>query len=157
MSYKIINGFLGQEFSKEQQTIRQEHREVLSFARDINRFCFELLTDMRLDTKQKTSVCLLFVKSLEIYQASIVLIERGLVSASRVLVRCLIDSLGLLVCCTKYDTFLEKYENSYEHDRLHLMKIAKKLDKEQKYNINNVDLEEELRKLSNRIINLNYS
>lgn len=154
MPYKVKKGFLGQEYTKYYQHIRRKFKAIFLLAEEINQFCHELADKIQPNSKnlQQILVTLLFLRTLETFQGSIILAKKGMVSPCRMLVRCMIDSMSALVKISKDNEFAKTFILSYEYDRKRMLRFAKELDIKQFYQSNpDFDFDQEISKIQTKI------
>ena len=154
MARKIINGFLNDEYSKQYEFIRDEYDEFLTLANDLNRFCHEILNDLKpkSDNIQQILSTILFIRILEIYQSIIILIKKGLTAPCKMLARCMLDPMSIIVAIKNDKDFVNIVIKSYEFDKLNMIKKAKELDIKQFYeNDPEFSFDEEIENIESKI------
>jgi hypothetical protein len=120
-------GFLSPDISKFRDGIRAKHRAYFDLVERLNKFCQQ--TKYRLsvhnrDGQELFAGCLV-IKLLNDVQAAILLLERGLVSQGRSMLRVALECLIVLAkICQSYD-FVHAYIKVGEHDRLKFIRAIK--------------------------------
>lgn len=124
------DGFLTDRSGTLETGIKRAHDGLFARARKINRDCHELLfaTDVRNRDPQAILVATLFMRALEHYQATLILLGRGVVAPAKVVFRAALESVFTIraVACDK--GALETYVNSDLRQRLKLIKKARQHD-----------------------------
>lgn len=140
MPKEIKTGFLDSDYQSYFDLISVRYKESIVLAEEINAFAHTILKKFNdglihnRDIKELTTSTL-FLRILESYQSVIILSKKGLISPAKMILRCMIDQVCLIVLCANNDDFLEKYIESYERDRLRAQKNIKELNIPTEYNI----------------------
>lgn len=113
------NGFISgriQHWINDHQT---RHEAIFSTALDLNRECHKFLSgrSVALGNELQLTTSVLFARMLEIYQAILIVIGRGMTSAGRVLFRTYLEALFNFTAIHKDPHFLEEYLNQFHVQR----------------------------------------
>ncbi|MDR3579667.1 MAG: DUF5677 domain-containing protein [Oryzomonas sp.] len=128
------NGFLGEDVKVWIDDNRQHYLELFMLAEQFNSICYESLREVSLSNKdnKKHIISCLFLRIMEHFQGTYVLVTRGMVSSANVMLRALIEAMFVLVSISKDDDALKAYVLNDELERL---KLANKIieDKDEVY------------------------
>jgi phosphotransferase system HPr-like phosphotransfer protein len=126
------NGFLGKDAKTFAERIEKSHIDFFQLCYDINRFAQKIKFRFEIHNKdgQEVITACLFIRILEGYQASILLVKGGFSSEARALIRIILESLILLKICCEDANIIPKYILTDEKKRLKLMQIAHKYNDE---------------------------
>jgi hypothetical protein len=120
-------GFLSQDLDTVRDAIRNRHAEHFDLAKRINRFCQERRSRMGVynrDPQQLIAACLM-LKVFEDVQGSILLLECGLRSQGRSLLRIATEALIILAKVVNSEEFFRAYILAGERERLKLLSSIK--------------------------------
>lgn len=120
-------GFLSPEIGGVREQIRARHASHFNLVRRVNVFCQEnrsRLTIYNRDPQQLIAICLM-LKIFEDVQSSILLLESGLVSQGRSLLRVATEALIILAKVVTSEEFFKAYVLSGERERLKLLNAIK--------------------------------
>ncbi len=126
MEYQYKQGFLGQEFNKISQKIKQNYKEELSLLREVNRFAHNLY--YKLNGKIKNTdhagiiLATLYTKALYSYQAIVLLAEKGMYKECNIILRTLIEATFWISLINKDNNFSIKYNLRGEYEGIKLLK-----------------------------------
>lgn len=104
-------GFLSKEVKDAIRKYKKEHKEWFDLAEELNN-CFHRIVFVKdWEVKDNKGILLLGlgIRALSTYQGIQILIERGMVSESRVLLRSLFEVMFILVSISKDDLIYDKY------------------------------------------------
>ena len=121
------HGFLSEEIVQFQQQIRERYPQHFDLIHRINSFCHQgknRLSIRNRDGQQVLAVCLL-IKLLDDIQGAVLLVERGLASPCRSLLRVGIEALFILANICQYDDFYKSFIYGSEIDRLKLVRAIR--------------------------------
>jgi hypothetical protein len=116
-------GFLSSQIGDVREQIRVRHASHFDLVRRVNVFCQEKRSRLTLynrDPQQLIAVCLM-LKIFEDVQSSILLLESGLVSQGRSLLRIATEALIILAKIANSEEFFKAYVLSGERERLKLL------------------------------------
>lgn len=124
------DGFLTDRSSTLEAGIKRGHDSLFARAQEINRDCHELLftADVRNRHPQAILVATLFMRVLEHYQATLILLGRGLVAPAKVVFRAALESVFTIRAVACDEGTLKTYVNSDLCRRLRLIRKAKQHD-----------------------------
>lgn len=94
---------------------------------------------------------LLFIRNIETFQSVVILLEKGLLVQSKMLLRCMIDSTSALVCNANDEGFVKAFIDSHNYDELRNLVLAKEL----KVDLPGIDGDQEILKRQERIKSAN--
>lgn len=122
-------GFLGTEINKWIPKIREAHSEFFQLADEFNIFCQKSMYkfDVHSRDKQEVLVSTLFIRTLNNYQAAILLAERGLMPQSRSLTRTMIDALFTLCAISKNEKYADEFIQEDHRSRLRFLNKYREL------------------------------
>lgn len=88
-------GFLSSKIHELELEIQAQHADLFSRAKEINSDCHEILfsTDIRRNDGRSIIAFTLFMRALEHYQATILALGRGMIAASRVSLRAVVETV----------------------------------------------------------------
>lgn len=109
------NGFISgriQHWIDDHQT---RHEVIFSTALDLNRECHKFLSGRSVDlgSELQLTTSVLFARMLEIYQAILIVIGRGMTSAGRVLFRTYLEAFFYFAAIHRDPHFLKEYLNQF--------------------------------------------
>lgn len=119
-------GYLSHEIEKIQQDILNKHGEYFELALNINKLCHTIKFELNVRSKhiQEVTAATLFVSLLESFDSVYILLSRGLVADSNVLLRSMLEkTLRLKYIALDYDNSIAYYK-AYELQRLKLMNVV---------------------------------
>jgi hypothetical protein len=113
------NGFISGRIQYWIDNHRTRHEAIFSTALDLNRECHKFLSGRSVDlgSELQLTTSVLFARMLEIYQAILIVIGRGMTSAGRVLFRTYLESYFQFAAIHKDPNFLAKYLNQIHVQR----------------------------------------
>ncbi|MGO7022724.1 DUF5677 domain-containing protein [Rhizobium johnstonii] len=118
------DGFLTKRCNDLEETIRAAYGQLFGGARNINHDCHDLLfsADIRNRDDQAVIVATLFMRCMDHYQATVILLGRGLISAARVTLRALVECTFKIRAVSIDPNCLQSFINQDLVYRLKLMK-----------------------------------
>lgn len=131
MARLIRNGYLGDDYDLQYKGIQNEFSSFFSLSEDINAYCHELLSSIKIERTQRTDILLssLFIKSLETYQSIHLLSQRGLAKEANILLRSLIEMSFYINRISVNDGDAIRYILKGEFERIRLIDtLIKKCD-----------------------------
>jgi len=104
-------GFLSEEIEKWSKRIRDAHLDYFELCESFNRLSHEIAFEISPHNKniKELLISALFLRNLTSYQGFIILAERGLISESRMLLRCLMEATFTLCALAKNDDLIKIY------------------------------------------------
>lgn len=114
------NGFLGNDIKVWIANNRREYDNLFKLAEKLNFDCYAMLERARPHNKDKREllVSCLFPRVMELFQATYLLVSRGMIPASNVMLRSLIETMFVLVAIAKDSEALDAYILNDERERL---------------------------------------
>ena len=110
------NGFLGERIKPWIRNHRRETQELFNRCELINRNCHEFLDAWSVDRRSLLEITssVFFIRSLELYQAVILLLGHGMHSGARILLRAQLEALftlgAICECSDMLDRFLDEHQ-----------------------------------------------
>ena len=113
------NGFISGRIQYWIDEHRTRHEAIFSTAFKLNRECHKFLSgrSVALGSELQLTTSVLFARMLEIYQAIMIIIGRGMTSAGRVLFRTYLESYFQFAAIHKDPNFLTEYLNQIHVQR----------------------------------------
>ncbi len=121
------HGFLSEDIVQVQQQIRERYAHHFDLIHRVNSFCQQgkhRLSIHSRDGQQVLAVCLL-IKLLDDIQGAVLLLERGLASPCRSLLRVGIEALFILANICQHDDFYKSFIHGSQIDRLRLARAIR--------------------------------
>ncbi len=100
---------------------------------------------------QELLVAALFIRSLSIYQGSIILIQKGMIAESKILLRSLLEVLFKITAIAKDKNFMEDFIHQDQINRKKNINRIKKLSTDIKIKYSNIDFESKYAEIINII------
>lgn len=123
-------GFFSPEAIESQRQICVVYREVFEVSKQLSALLLRLLRDADLGpvSRRNTATTLnaLAAKSLELFQSSLMLLERGCIPAAKVICRTLIETAYKLCAIQISPTAIDLYAQQARHTRLQKLKSIQK-------------------------------
>ncbi|RWD09562.1 DUF5677 domain-containing protein [Mesorhizobium sp.] len=122
-----LDGFLSESHAYEAE-ISRANRDAFDIARRINRECHSLLfnkAEVHNRDGQAMLVAALFLRALQHYQASILLLSKGLVASGRVAIRAELEAVFAIRAVADSEQNYRAFVNDHLHERLELIKKAR--------------------------------
>ena len=118
------HGFLSDELSSWRELIRQKHAKYFALVERVNAFCQETKYNLSVHSKdgQQVLAAGLMLKILNDAQAAVLLIERGLISQARSLLRVAAEGVINLANMTESEDFYRSFIMAAEKARLSLLR-----------------------------------
>jgi hypothetical protein len=145
-------GFLSAEIDDLTQKCHTKYKEWFELHESINRYCWGLTSRLKFhsDNRQEYITFALFLRMLGIFEGSYILIERGMVSETKVLLRTLMEALFSLRAIAKDKEGAEQFYQ--EHNYLKYMALKKMLQaNSQVIPLNGRDHSKRLAELENEV------
>lgn len=120
------NGFLGDDIKVWMENNRQQYIDLFKQAEKLNSDCYTALGKARPhnEDKRELTVSCLFPRTMELFQGTYLLISRGMIPSSNVILRTLIETIFVLVAVTKDNDALDAYILNDEAERLRTSNIV---------------------------------
>jgi len=120
------HGFIGQEIHTWIEATKETHKELFDLSEKLNATCYKSLSIVMIDSGslRQTLISCLFARCMELFQASYVLVARGMSPSANIMLRSLIEAMFVLCATVKDDDALDAYLIDAERERL---RVAKKL------------------------------
>lgn len=117
-------GFLSSSLDGFEEQIKQAFPEHYEYILKINRFCHPLQyeLDIHRDNVDELTSAILFSRTLATYQAFILVAKRGMLQQTKMLLRCMLESLFPLVAISKQKGYALKLIGSEDYERLRTYK-----------------------------------
>ena len=114
------NGFIGNDIKIWIEGNRRDYEDLFQFSEKLNSDCYAMLKRARPHNKDKREllVACLFPRVMELFQATYLLVTRGMIPASNIMLRSLIETMFVLVAITKNSEALDSYILNDERERL---------------------------------------
>jgi hypothetical protein len=114
------NGFLGDDIKAWMQDNRRQYDDLFALAEKLNADCYTMLGKARPHNKDKREllVSCLFPRVMELFQGTYLLVTHGMIPASNIMLRALIETMFVLVAIVKDDDALDAYILNDEKERL---------------------------------------
>lgn len=122
-------GFLGKELEQWIPKIRNAHREFFALADEVNEYCQKAMYKFEAHNKDKQEVLVstLYIRTLNNFQASVLLAERGMMPQSRVLVRAMIEALFSLCAIAKSEKYADDFLLEDQKNRMRFLNKFRQL------------------------------
>ncbi len=119
-------GFLSEEAFKNKEIFYNNYRNLFDFASNLNRLSMELMRSIKLDWDDHPKIILntLQLRLIENYQAVVLLLQLGMVSQAKVIVRGMLETLFILVALQKKPDLLQCYFDQFEEGRKRALKAS---------------------------------
>jgi len=120
------HGFIGQEIHRWIKATKQTHKALFELAERLNADCYGSLANVKINSGslRQTLIACLFARCLELFQATYLLVARGMSPSANITLRALMEAMFVLCATAKDDDALEAYVIDGERERL---RITKKL------------------------------
>ncbi len=104
-------GFLSEEISLWISKIRNDFSEWFTLCDDISRFSQQLIQseEVKKDNKVELLASCLFVRALSNFQGIILMAERGMINEAKILTRCLVECMYVIVAIDKDNNFSDVF------------------------------------------------
>lgn len=120
------DGFLAEKAAEIERSIEDNYRSLFQFSKKINYECHILLFTLRIsrDDDRATLTATLFMRALEHYQATIILLRRGAIAAARVTLRALAEAIFKLCAISNNNDAPKIFSHE---DNIYRLKIINKV------------------------------
>ena len=118
------DGFLSSELDGFEKHVTQAYPDHYSYLLKTNKFSQKLQYNLTINKNDSDEIiaAILFSRTLATYQAFILVAKRGMLEQSKMLLRCIFESLFPLVAISKHKGYSLKLIGSEEHERLKAFK-----------------------------------
>lgn len=129
------DGFLSDEIERWIDKHHQEYADWFALCEDLNRFCQNTMLHLNVHTtnKQEILAAVLFIRILGAFQASILMVERGMINEARVVVRSLLEALFTLTAISKDTGLADNYIRDDENQQLKALRKIEILRQDEKH------------------------
>ena len=105
------NGFIGNDIKVWMKDNSRDYVDLFQLAENLNSDCYTMLERARPHNKDKREllVSCLFPRVMELFQATYLLVTRGMIPAANVVLRSLIETMFVVVAITKDNEALDSY------------------------------------------------
>jgi len=127
MSKIEIDGFLSNEADEGRNLILNSYREAFVLAKDLNRQSMSLFQEYSLcmNNEVKIAIAALMSRIVETYQGVIIMLERGMTSQARILVRSQLEALFQMAAMVKNPNLYDSYAAKHYRSTISTLKAAK--------------------------------
>ena len=126
MSKIEIDGFLSEESENGRKNFHLKYRDVFDFAKDLNRFSMDFMQKQKVDWKDKHKLIIktLFLRIIENFQGTFLMLERGMMPQAKVLTRAMLETVFILVALQKKPELIQCYFDQQEEGTKRNLKAA---------------------------------
>lgn len=119
-------GFLSEEIAKYEEAFLGKYSNLFKFANKLNEFSMVLMVSQKVDWDDPHKFILktLHIRLIENYQATVMLLQKGMVSQAKVLVRGMLETVFILVALQKNPDLLQSYYDQFEDGRRRALKAS---------------------------------
>ena len=141
-------GFFSPEAVESQVGIKTAYRDVFAISEELSKLLLRLLRDADIDQASVKNMAInaLAAKSLELFQSSIILLERGCIPAAKALCRVFIETVYKLCALQVSPDAVELYIAQSSATRLQKLKCIKKYN--QKHSVKAPEIDAEVESLA---------
>lgn len=106
-----VDGFLSEDTQKGRDVVREAYSDWFRLGKELNRFGMEVLQRIEVDRSMKyeTIEAVLFLRSLEIFQSVLSMLEVQNASAVKILTRSMLEDIFVLVALQRDPELMESY------------------------------------------------
>jgi len=132
MSKIEIDGFLSNEADEGRNLVLNSYREAFVLAKDLNRQAMRLFREYSLcmNNEVKIAIAALMTRIVETYQGVIIMLERGMTSQARMLVRSQLEALFQMAAMVKNPNLYDSYAAKHYRSTISALKAAKRWKQE---------------------------
>ena len=119
-------GFLSDEILKLKDDLNKEYEEWFHVLFLINGFCQKIQYKLDIDNQNSQQIvcATLYSRCLSMYQACITIAQRGMDVQTRILLRCLMESLFILIASSKYKEVAQEFIAADHLERKKLLNLS---------------------------------
>ena len=123
-----IDGFLSNEAEEGRNLVLNSYQEAFSLAKDLNRHAMRLFREYSLcmNNEVKIAIAVLMTRIVETYQGLIIMLERGMTSQARMLVRSQLEALFQMAAMVKNPNLYDSYAAKHYRSTISALKSAKR-------------------------------
>lgn len=123
-----IDGFLSNESEEGRNLVLSSYQDAFSLAKDSNRHAMRLFREYSLcvNNEVKIAIAALMTRIIETYQGVIILLERGMTSQAKMLVRSQLDALFQMAAMVKNPNLYDSYAVKHYRSTISALKAAKR-------------------------------
>ncbi len=122
------DGYLSPEIEQLSRTLRntEPYRQWFNFADELNRFGIGILDNLQVPRhdQQRVTICALFVRAHQSFQAALILAGKGMLSDARVVLRSAVEGAIAMHAIAKDSTFIERLEEAHHADERQLANLV---------------------------------
>jgi hypothetical protein len=132
MSKIEIDGFLSNEADEGRNIILNSYREAFILAKDLNRQSMTLFREYSLCMNNEVTIAIaaLMTRIVETYQGVVIMLERGMTSQARMLVRSQLEALFQMAAMVKNPNLYDSYAAKHYRSTTSALKAAKRWKQE---------------------------
>lgn len=132
MSKIEIDGFLSNEADDGRNLVLNSYREAFVLAKDLNRQSMSLFREYSLcmNNEVKIAIAALMTRIVETYQGVIIMLERGMTSQARMLVRSQLEALFQMAAMVRNPNLYGSYAAKHHRSTISALKAAKRWKQE---------------------------
>jgi hypothetical protein len=126
MSDFETEGFLSDEGVEGRKIFRKRFEAAFSLADELNRVALVKIREVKLGSADQAPfiIFLLTIRIIELFESIIILMERGILSSAKLLIRPLLEALFTLVAIDKDKSLVSKYFDTQDEAHLKLLKSS---------------------------------
>jgi hypothetical protein len=127
-----IDGFLSNEAEDGRNLVINSYREAFVLSKDLNRQAMSLFREYNLcmNNEIKIAIAALMTRIVETYQGVILMLERGMTSQARMLVRSQLEALFQMAAMVKNPDLYDSYAAKHYRSTISALKSAKRWKQE---------------------------
>ena len=146
-------GFLGQEITKKKSELENKFKDIFKECYRVNEFAQNVKFNFEINKQnaQEVYAVCCFIKILNGFQASIILLRYGLTIESNLILRCLLETFIILKNICETEGFVKDYIQSDAISRLRSMNVSANSKEEKFQDLKNYATKERIEELKNEI------
>jgi hypothetical protein len=127
-----IDGFLSNEADEGRNLVINSYREAFVLSKDLNRQAMSLFREYNLcmNNEVKVAIAALMTRIVETYQGIILMLERGMTSQARMLVRSQLEALFQMTAMVRNPNLYHSYAAKHYRSTISALKSAKRWKQE---------------------------
>ena len=122
------DGFLSQSMEAFSTSLRNEntYRQWFDFARELNRFGIGILDNLQVPRhdNQRVTICALFTRAHQSFQAALILAERGMLSDARVVLRSAVEGAIAMHAIADDPTFIKQLDDAHKYNQRKMARLV---------------------------------
>lgn len=121
-----IDGFLSEESEIGRKNYHNNYKDIFDLTKEINRFSMAFLQTLKInwENTHKLIIHTLCLRIIEHFQGTILMLERGMMSQSKVLARAMLEIVFILVALQKKPDLFQCYLDQHEDGTKRALKAA---------------------------------